>query len=1132
MMRKGILLLIGFCFLLNGYGQFTDDFSDGDFTQNPTWFGEVSKFQVNSNDELWLNAPALNDTAYLVTVSQTINNASWEFYVRLGFTPSTSNFARVYLVSDQPNLRGPLNGYFILIGQASSPTGSREISLFRQNGTTNSKILAGLPNQFNGLDPLEARVRVTRDGVGNWELFYDSLGGNNFISMGTAFDNTHTSTNFFGVRLRYTSTRSTAFWFDDFAVSGDPVLDLNPPVLLSASAPDVNTVRLRFNKPITTNTASNVSNFSVSGGIGNPAAAQVAPDDALAVILTLGSPLVQNQLYTVSISGLQDLSGNLMPPTSVDVAFFIPALGDVVLNEVFPDPNPPVGLPEFEFIELYNTSIFPIDLTGWTLQVGSSVRTLPPAFISPGQYLVLADPGAQGLFPPGVNAIYLSSWPALTNSASSVSITSTGGVLIDAMSYTANTYRDQSKSGGGWTLERISPLELCGGEQNWTASISPTGGTPGFENSVFQPILPAPQILEVFAATASEIIVFFNKSLDLADLSPDKFMISPGVGVPVAADLQGPNEVKLTLSGALQPESAYTLSIVGDLGDCAGNLIGNLSATFIYYIPQSFDVIINELMADETPVVGLPENEWIELHNRKPFPISLRGWTIQIGNTTRTLEGGVIEADSFIVLMRSTFVPNFPGIATLGMPTVSSLPNSSGTVTLRASNGRLMHSVSYTDRWYQNNAKRNGGWSLELIDPANPCGEGKNWRASENFLGGTPGRRNSIHGNNPDLTSPRMVRAGIIFPDTVIAYFDEALYPESVQGSDFFVDEQGLPGVSAALIEPALRRVKVALPFQMAEGETYSLRIQSAILDCSGNSALLDTVYFGVPQSPQPGDVLLNEVLSAATGSNVDFVELYNNSDKLIDLSRLRLGNFDTLTNSVLSPRDINDASLLFLPGEYLVLSTSQDTLRARYTTPGPRAFWDLSSFPSLAKETGTVAVSTNSLQVIDGLAYNRGFQFSLLRNIDNVSMERILHDAPTQDPQNWTSAAQIVGWATPGYRNSQFAKLAPMSGNFTLDPEIFSPDNDGYNDNLFIRYALPESGFLGTVHIYDAAGRRIKTIANNEFLAIEGFWVWDGVMDDGSKARAGLFVITFEIFAPDGRKDMFRKSVALANRL
>ena len=70
--------------------QLTDDFSDGEFSSNPAWTGETSKFIVNGSNQLQLFAPAVTDDAYLSTASTAIENASWEFFVRLNFKPCST----------------------------------------------------------------------------------------------------------------------------------------------------------------------------------------------------------------------------------------------------------------------------------------------------------------------------------------------------------------------------------------------------------------------------------------------------------------------------------------------------------------------------------------------------------------------------------------------------------------------------------------------------------------------------------------------------------------------------------------------------------------------------------------------------------------------------------------------------------------------------------------------------------------------------------------------------------------------------------------------------------------------------------------------------------------------------------
>ncbi|MEM9023108.1 MAG: hypothetical protein AAGB22_05170, partial [Bacteroidota bacterium] len=136
--------------------QFTDDFSDGDFTANPMWDGDTAKFEVDGLNQLHLDAVPVTDVAYLSTPSASINNATWEFFLRMDFNPSSSNQALVYLVSDQADLNGPLNGYLVRIGGTED-----EISLFRQDGATQVEIIDGTDDKVD-VSQVNVRVQVTR----------------------------------------------------------------------------------------------------------------------------------------------------------------------------------------------------------------------------------------------------------------------------------------------------------------------------------------------------------------------------------------------------------------------------------------------------------------------------------------------------------------------------------------------------------------------------------------------------------------------------------------------------------------------------------------------------------------------------------------------------------------------------------------------------------------------------------------------------------------------------------------------------------------------------------------------------------------------------------------------------------
>ncbi len=198
---------------LVSFSQFIDDFSDGEFSSNPEWFGDELSFEIDSNNSLHLYDTIANISS-LVTNSQALMNGEWVFSVRLDFSPSTNNYAKVYLVSDMINLQNPLQGMYVRIGGQSGNVD--DLSLYVQNGTNHNMIIDGTDGLLT--DNPDIRVKVTRDVVGNWELFLDTNGI--FFSEGIAFDNSIISSEYFGVYCKYTVTRSDKFWFDEFSVNG------------------------------------------------------------------------------------------------------------------------------------------------------------------------------------------------------------------------------------------------------------------------------------------------------------------------------------------------------------------------------------------------------------------------------------------------------------------------------------------------------------------------------------------------------------------------------------------------------------------------------------------------------------------------------------------------------------------------------------------------------------------------------------------------------------------------------------------------------------------------------------------------------------------------------------------------
>jgi hypothetical protein len=180
------------------------------------------------------------------------------------------------------------------------------------------------------------------------------------------------------------------------------------------------------------------------------------------------------------------------------------------------------------------------------------------------------------------------------------------------------------------------------------------------------------------------------------------------------------------------------------------------------------------------------------------------------------------------------------------------------------------------------------------------------------------------------------------------------------------------------------------------------------------------------------------------------------------------------------------------------------------------------------------VVIADTVFNVVDRVVYSSAWHFPLLQDTKGVTLERVDYNRPTQDATNWHSAAESANFGTPTKVNSQYnASGTADDGAVTITNEVFSPDNDGFNDVVIINYLFSQPGFVATVAIYDSRGRLVRRLVNSELLGTEGgAFSWDGIMDDQTKARVGIYVIYFEAFNAAGEVKKYKRSCVLAGRM
>lgn len=1114
------------------FAQVQDNFSDGNFTANPAWSGTTAFWTVNASGELQSNGSG-TDTLYLSTpFAATLASAitEWHVKVSLGFAPSDNNFCKIYLASDQPDLTSA-HGYYLRLGENLSADG---IDLFRQDGTTATKIIDGTAGTIasGGI----FIIKITRTASGSWEIFHDVSG--TLASDGTATDATHSQSQYLGFWVRHTSTNATKFTFDDL-YAGPPVTDQTPPTLSAVNILNSSQIEATFSEKITLNSAENINNYIINNSVNISNA--LLQNDSVRVLLTFSQPMVNYTTYTLSVAGITDKNGNSIPagtPQSKSFLYFIPdiaAANDVIINELMADPTPQVLLPNAEWVEIYNnTNHKYFDLSGWKL----GGATLPSVILSPSEYiLVCATTDTSKLSGFGKTISPTTAFNSLTNGGEGYALRSKDNMLIDSIFYALSWYGDDAKADGGWSLERINPNpQTCPAAANWRASTAAAGGTPGAQNSVYSldPDTVAPSLLSAELLAGDTLLLTFSESMDPVSLAMlTNYSFSPPLPAPLKALPDAPDytSVRLKLS-QLENGIIYTI-YANNVTDCSGNPINIAdSARFARAAtPQVGELIFNELFPDPSPSRGMPGGEFVEIYNPGSKALSLSGCLLTDGSTTAALPATVLFPGEFLVLCTADYKSAFAPYGRVYSVSLPSLGNDRDSLILLNKSAQVLDFVQYSLSSYDNSVAEEGGITLERRDAHNiGCNLSGNWAASTDPSGGTPGRTNSITGTFVDIEKPSLQSTLIPDIQTISLTFSEGMSP--LAEARFLLNPGGY--MPAAVMYSGFSPSRFSLLFatELDSATLYTLVLDS-VTDCSGNR--LDTaITLGFPAKPQVGELVINELLFNPYSGGSDFVEIYNASNKVFDLGSLLIANtdpgVDTLDNIVL----VYETQILLLPGEYAALTENRANIISIYNPPASARIFEIADLPTYNDtEGGCVLLRGGDSLQLDRFDYLDDYHYPTLVSKEGISLERISFLAPADNPTNWHSAASTVGYATPGYANSQHDAGDTLTAEVYVGYTTFTPNGDGDRDALPVRLRFSEPGSNVRLRISDSQGNIVRTIGGQWLLGTDTATIyWDGTDDSGQRLPIGIYVVIAERMKADGKTLHYRVPCVLGSDL
>ncbi len=847
----------------------------------------------------------------------------------------------------------------------------------------------------------------------------------------------------------------------------------------------------------------------------------------------------------------------------------------IVINEIMYDPLNGQN----EWFELFNRSSQTIDLAHWTFNdkpTSSGVNLFEisnqPLIIRAGEYVVVtADSSIFKLFP-GLLQTDSTIHVRVLNRSNGFGFNNDGDavVLKDITTSTIDSVMYQSYWGGqnGKSLERIDVFASSNTMTNWETSQDTLGSTPGKINSIARmdydlciQSLRQTQTVVSGETVPTLSVVIENVGRKQTDSVIVHFYLDKNHnGIPETFELEGTFISSTSLAAG---DSIVIHEFLSQLPPGETDIIvmidywrderkKNNQAVFPITVPFAVSsIIINEIMA--APFAG--DCEWLELYNRGSVPVDIAHWTFHdlptasgsvnkfIITTQSTLinphDYAVIAADSSIMHLLSSFVQSNSSVHVIIINHTSGFGfnNDADVIVLQDLTGKMIDSMGYHIA-----SSGQDGRSLERIDVDGSSMSATNWGTSQDSLGSTPGRINSIARLDYDLMVSNLTQKQTIAGAKVIPVINASIRNIGRRTADsimikFYSDKNcnGVPEPSE-LIHTIISTQALAAGDSILFSESFPQLASGVsniivVADWWRDERLQNNrASVSLKISYEPCSIVINEIMYDPLNGQNEWFELFNRSSQTIDLAHWTFN--DKPTSSGVNLFEISNQPLIIRAGEYVVVTADSSIFKL---------------FPSLLQTDSTIHVRV--LNRSNGFGFNNDGDAVVLKDIttstiDSVaylpswhnpnvidtkgrSLERINPNIDSNDPRNWSTCTNILG-GTPGKVNSIITVSTKNNSVISISPNPFSPDGDGFEDFCIIRYNLPLITSTINLKIYDIKGRLIRTLANGELAGMRGEIIWDGFDNNKQRARIGVYVVFLEATDQSSNKVITAKAVAV----
>lgn len=514
-------------------------------------------------------------------------------------------------------------------------------------------------------------------------------------------------------------------------------------------------------------------------------------------------------------------------------------------------------------------------------------------------------------------------------------------------------------------------------------------------------------------------------------------------------------------------------------------LLRTLFLTSCLVVPLQAQVISEAMPAPESGC-----QEWIELNLRYvPFETLGQECTIRIEDPTKSVSIDIRPEHYILVFAKDSSTlsdcHHIPDTSVIVQASLPSLNNSGDeiTVTIESAYGTYEEHVEFGKERVQTGVtwETNGVGQVTLctFPDGNTCG----------YLNSTTQIRADAFtfalSFERDHIEVEVTNAGYSFADSVVVHVSSNL--DSVAWSTQQTISS-IPSESSAL---------ALFPFE--ESTTHVL-VHVSVTHANNTRTYNDTVTKSLFRPVPRSAVLINEFLISPSDTQVEAIELYNNSTAPIQLQGWRL--CDALKQAGRDTVVLRNSYLLH-PETYCTVIW--DSVSLSDTT-----------FEHLVIASGELTLNNSgddiillgpALHTVDSLAYKDSWHSSGIDNTEGLSLERLSPHLHSTDKDSWVSSSDEHGH-TLGTQNSRWMQTSER-GTLVVTPQLWN--RDMFPNGVVVNYNLPFSAMATHTTLYTESGEFLSTLDESEIGPGEQSFLWNPLDTFSSGLSPGVYVLVVQ---------------------